>query len=192
VIRHRLWCALAVTVWALSGVETGWAHPESMSVAARAVAPDALGTLARNGAIMGPTGAPPAGAAEPAAPTSSLPFTMPHHAPPAVALLAGGVALLAMIPRGRRALALVVAGLLIAVSLEGASHALLHLGHVPHKHALVVGVPPMPPAGDGRDSGPRGDVILAALGAAPESSPPPALGCAVPALQGRSPPLLVA
>jgi len=193
VIRHRLWCALAVMAWALAGLaETAWAHPEPMSVGAVTVVGPAIVGPVSSSLPAERASAPRTPAADPAVTPRSAPLAMPHHAPPAIALAVGGMALLAMIPRRRRTMALLVTGLLLALSLEGASHAILHLGHVGHADTLIVGVSPLPPAADEPATGSGRAVALAPIGAAPDTSTPPALGCAVPSLQGRSPPSLLA
>ncbi|HXJ80906.1 MAG TPA: hypothetical protein VMS64_19790 [Candidatus Methylomirabilis sp.] len=115
-----------------------------------------------------------------------------HHAPPAVALVAGALALLANLPHRRRTLAIALALLLALTAFEGAAHAALHLRHVPHTDGLAIGVSASPQASVDLDGTVPAVSPLVPLGEVVERGVAPAVGAIVAANQGRAPPVFPA
>lgn len=84
---------------------------------------------------------------EPPSQASANGQVTPHHpAPPAIALVAGALTLLAGIARSRRTLALTLALLLGLVAFQGVFHAALHLRQLPHPDSLAIGATATPQA----------------------------------------------
>jgi hypothetical protein len=137
----------------------------------------------------------------PAAESTRPPDPAAHHGPAgpsptepaarhaaAVALAAGALALLASLPRRQRTLAFALAALLALAAGEGATHAALHLGHVPHTDSLAIGASPGLQAVADLDPVP---VATPPLAVRQETLPPevaPATGITITANHGRAPP----
>jgi hypothetical protein len=170
VTQHRLLILLATICLAASGLpRPAWAHPGH-------------GPLDESAAVR-------VGFGDPGDPMSrTSPSSERHHAPPAIALVAGALALLAGLPRRRRTFAFVLALLLTTVALEGAVHAVLHLRHLPHADGLAIGASAAPQAATDLDSAAPSENILAPLGKALERSVALVTETAITPNQGRAPP----
>ena len=115
-----------------------------------------------------------------------------QHTPPAVALIAGALAFLVAIPQRRRALALGLALLLAAVSLEGMLHAALHLHKVKHSQSLAIGASTAQQAATRPDTeSPSATPVIRLIEIA-ELYDAPVPDIAVASNRGRAPPLLPA
>lgn len=112
-----------------------------------------------------------------------------HNTPPAVALAAGLLALLASFPHRRRTLSLALALLLAMVAFEGAAHAALHLRHLPHADGLAIGASATHQAVADLDSAVPTATPLAPLEEALQRDIAPATDTTITANQGRAPPL---
>jgi hypothetical protein len=174
VTQYRLLILLAAVCLAASGLPgAAWAHPGH-------------GPLDESAAVRVGFGDP----GDPASRTSPSPER--HHAPPAIALVAGSLALLAGLPRRRRTVALVLALLLATVALEGAVHAVLHLRHLPHADGLAIGASAASQAATDPDSAAPSETILAPLGKPLERRVAPVTGIAITPNHGRAPPAVPA
>ena len=111
-----------------------------------------------------------------------------RYAPTAVGLLAAALSLLAGSPHRRRALALAVALLVAAVSLEGMLHAAFHLQKVRHAQSLSIGASPALHAATGPDTdGPSATPVIRLIEVA-ERYDAPAPDVVVASYRGRAPP----
>ncbi len=177
--RHRLVMLLAAVGLAASSLAgPAWAHPghgpigESAVEAAARLAPGHQSEM------------------DPLSPIPVNPRASPRHsAPPAVALVAGALALLASIPHRRRTLALALGLLLALVAFEGAFHAALHLRHLPHADGLAIGASAGQQAAADLASAAPAATPLALLGEAPQPYDAPVTDVAVSSDQGRAPPV---
>lgn len=145
-----------------------WAHPGHGPIGGAAASPQVR------------TGSRDGGEGEPARPR--------EHAPPAAALVAGALALLAGLPHRRRTLALALAAVLATAAFEGVFHAALHLGHVPHTDGLAIGAAAIPPAATDPHAAAPAAPPLARLGEAPYRYDPAVTDVVVSSNQGRAPP----
>jgi hypothetical protein len=114
----------------------------------------------------------------------------PHHsAAPAIALVAGALALLAGIARRPRALALTLAMLLGLVAFEGVFHAALHLRQLPHPDSLAIGAGAMPPTLAELEVEGAAAPPLTLFGKTPERYDAPVSDVGAASSQGRAPPV---
>ena len=114
----------------------------------------------------------------------------PHHpAAPAIALVAGALALLAGIARRRRALALTLALLLGLVAFEGVFHAALHLRHLAHPDSLAIGAGATPPTLADLEVEGAAAPPLTLFGKTPERYDAPVSDVGAASSQGRAPPV---
>jgi hypothetical protein len=126
----------------------------------------------------------------PLTPHGAWPPRATHHGPPPVAAVVAGAAVaLAAALRGRRPLAVVLALLLGVAAFEGAGHAAMHLGHVPHGDGMAIGASPGQPCAVAGSEGPADGTPLWSPEAAPESPACPSSQAAAAPYEGRAPPL---
>ncbi len=112
-----------------------------------------------------------------------------HHVPPAVALVAGALTLLAALPHRRRTLAFALALLLATVAFEGVFHAALHLRHVPHADGLTIGAAPVPPVIQAPEGAESVAPVFARLSEGPRHYHASLPDITVGVQQGRAPPI---
>jgi len=176
---RRLLVLLAVIGLTLAGLDIAWAHPGHAPMTA-----SAHDTPAVHAESLAPSKAnPPAPCTLDSRPASR------HHVPPAVALVAGALTMLAALPHRRRTLAFALALLLATVASEGMFHAALHLRHVPHADGLTIGAAPIPPAVQGPEGAEPVAPVFARLTEGPRHYDASLPDITVGVKQGRAPPL---
>jgi hypothetical protein len=114
-----------------------------------------------------------------------------HHGPPPVAAVAAGaaLALVAALGRGRRSLAAVVALALAVAAFEGAGHAAMHLGNVPHGDGMAIGASVGQPCAIAGPDQPAGGTPPASPDAIAEPVACQTTDTATAVYEGRAPPL---